>query len=317
MKSVKKALAAVAALWLSAAACAAELRSIEDFGPNPARLTMQVYLPDTLEQGAALVVLPHGCFQGVQQVFDHTGWVQLADRHGFALLFPGTNKDNESFGGCFRTWQAEHQARGAGEPLTIIAMIDWLLEHQGLDRARVYMAGMSSGGLVTSVMLATYPERFAAGAVQSAYPYRCANAFEELQTCSLAQKELSPEAWSALVLDADPGYSGARPRVALWHGAADQLLLPANLDLQLQQWAGVMGVDSTQFETNTIDGQQRRRYRDASGEVVIETVLVAGMDHAIAIDPDGTPPCGAAAPFIVDANVCAAQWIGRWFGIVR
>jgi len=295
---------------------AAELLSIEDFGSNPAHLSMQVYLPDGLADGAPLVFVAHGCFQNVQQVVEHAGWVELADRHGFALLFPGTSKDNEPFGGCFRTWQPEHQQRGAGEPQTIANMVQWIVSKRNLDPQRVFITGMSSGGLMTAVMLATYPDLFAAGAIQSAYPYLCANTFDDLKTCSLAQKNLDAGSWGKLVIDAFPDYTGKRPRVAIWHGTADQLLLPINLELQLQQWSTVLGIDTQAFESDTIDGQERRRYRDAGGNVAIETVSVAGMDHAIAIDPDGSPPCGVAAPFIVDANICAAAWIGRWFGVV-
>lgn len=292
------------------------LTEIADFGANPGNLRMQVYLPHDLRDGAALVVVAHGCFQTVDQVVEHTGWIELADEYRFALLFPQTGKGNEPFGGCFRTWYPEHQKRGAGEPLSIRNQVLWLLDAHALDADHVFMTGQSSGGLVTSVMLASYPELFAAGAVQSAYPYRCADAFEELAPCSLAQRSKSPAEWAALVLDAAPGYDGVRPRIALWHGGADVLIVPANLDLQLQQWAGVLGIDSEAGAEDSIDGQVRHRYADGEGTVQIETVVVAGMDHAIAIDPDGTPACGSTAPYIVDADVCAARWIGRWFGVV-
>jgi poly(3-hydroxybutyrate) depolymerase len=96
----------------------------------------------------------------------------------------------------------------------------------------------------------------------------------------------------------------------------DELLLPANLGLQLGQWADVLQVNIAEAEFDTIDGQERRQYMDSSGVVLIETILVDDMGHAIAIDPDGDPPCGSVAPYIVDADICAASWIGRWFGVV-
>ncbi|MGH6630549.1 MAG: extracellular catalytic domain type 1 short-chain-length polyhydroxyalkanoate depolymerase, partial [Burkholderiales bacterium] len=221
-----------------------ELAEVTDFGANPGSLGMEIYLPSQLGNGAPLVVVAHGCFQTVQMIFDHSGWVELSDRYGFALLFPQTSTTNEPFGGCFRTWYPEHQGRDQGEPLSIRNQIAWLVDHYRIDPERIYMTGQSSGGLETAVMLATYPELFVAGAIQSAYPYRCADTFEELASCSKAEHILSAAEWGNLVRAAAPDYEGPRPPVALWHGAADTLLVPANLDLQLQQWANVFEVDT-------------------------------------------------------------------------
>ncbi|HMB61057.1 MAG TPA: PHB depolymerase family esterase [Xanthomonadales bacterium] len=292
------------------------LIEVTDFGENPGNLGMQVYLPAGLEENDPLVVVAHGCFQSVEVVFEHSGWVDMANRYGFALLFPQTNKENEPFGACFRTWYEEHQVRGAGEPWSIRNQIAWMLETHHLDPDRVYMTGQSSGGLVTAVMLASYPELFSAGAIQSAYPYRCANTFEELGPCSQAQKQLDIEEIADLLLEAAPGYTGPRPPVALWHGAGDTLIVPANLDLQLKQWAVALGAVTEKGAEDRIDGQRRVRYPDSEDTVVIETVLVEGMDHAIAIDPDGVRGCGSEAPYIVDVDICAAYWIGRWFGVI-
>jgi poly(3-hydroxybutyrate) depolymerase len=196
-------------------------------------------------------------------------------------------------------------------------MITWAVDHYALDSDRVFIAGMSSGGLLAGVMLATYPEVFAAGAMQSAYPYKCANSYDELKPCSQAERSLSAAAWGAMVTDAHPGYAGARPRVSIWHGEADTLILPDNLERQMEQWTSAAGVDRKADEVDSIAGHVRRRFDGPDGEPAVETWMVGGMGHAVAIDPDGTPACGIAAPFFVDADLCAALWIARWFGIAR
>ena len=76
-------------------------------------------------------------------------------------------------------------------------------------------------------------------------------------------------------------------------------------------------VATTVDQADTIDGHARNRYDDRNGNPVIETVMVRGMGHAMAVDPDGDPGCGATRPFFVDADICAALWIARWFGIAR
>ncbi|MCB1009936.1 MAG: PHB depolymerase family esterase [Acidobacteria bacterium] len=293
------------------------LLEVESFGSNPGRLEMYVHLPPGTVAGAPLVVVAHGCFQTARQVAASSGWVELADRHRFALLFPQTSKENEPMGGCFRTWQPQQTRREGGEPVSIRQMIEWMLETYRLDARRVFVTGMSSGGLVTNVLLATYPELFAAGASLSGYPYDCADSFETVKSCCAGERPLDSEAWAKLVLDARPGYAGPRPRVAIWHGDADTLLLPVNLRLQMEQWTRVLGVDQVPDEVDSIGGHLRERFSDASGEPVVETFLIHGMGHALAVDPDGTPACGATGDYFSDVDLCAALWIARWFGIVR
>jgi poly(3-hydroxybutyrate) depolymerase len=66
--------------------------------------------------------------------------------------------------------------RDGGEALSVKQMIDRMkLEHQ-IDPARIFVNGLSAGGGMTSVMLATYPDVFAAGAIIAGLPYRCGTA---------------------------------------------------------------------------------------------------------------------------------------------
>src|SRR5205814_10318212 len=57
------------------------------------------------------------------------------------------------------------RSRGEGEPSIIKGMIDWVEAHYSVDRRRVYVAGVSSGGYMTSILLSCYGDLFAAGMV--------------------------------------------------------------------------------------------------------------------------------------------------------
>ncbi len=67
---------------------AANLSETTGFGSNPGNLRMWTYIPDGLKPNAPLVVALHGCSQSAADYDDETGWVQYADRLGFALLLP-------------------------------------------------------------------------------------------------------------------------------------------------------------------------------------------------------------------------------------
>ncbi|WP_176594421.1 PHB depolymerase family esterase [Sphingobium sp. EM0848] len=64
------------------------LSELTDFESNPGALRARTYVPEKLDDGAALVVVLHGCTQTAAGYDIGSGWSQVADRHGFALLFP-------------------------------------------------------------------------------------------------------------------------------------------------------------------------------------------------------------------------------------
>ncbi|RWK70554.1 MAG: hypothetical protein EOR50_33630, partial [Mesorhizobium sp.] len=67
-----------------------------DFGSNPGALRARIYVPDDLPEAAPLVVVLHGCTQTAAG-YDHgSGWSQLADQEGFALLFPEQQRANNA-----------------------------------------------------------------------------------------------------------------------------------------------------------------------------------------------------------------------------
>ena len=90
MSAVPRAVLAAALALLAAPtpAQAAETRQVTAFGPNPGRLLMFERLPDRLPAHAPLVVALHGCTQTATGFDDESGWAELAERFGFALLLP-------------------------------------------------------------------------------------------------------------------------------------------------------------------------------------------------------------------------------------
>ena len=80
---------------------------------------------------------------------------------------------------------------------------------------------------MSSVMLATYPDVFAGGAIVAGLPYGAANnvqqAFENMFACP----PRAARVWGDLVRRASP-HKGPWPRVSVWHGGADAYVPPSN-----------------------------------------------------------------------------------------
>ncbi len=120
----------------------------------------------------------HGCTQSAAGYDYHAGWSQQADHAGFALLYPEQHHGNNP-NLCFNWFRPGDTRRDAGEPLSIRQMMEAMVVAHGLDRDRIFVTGLSAGGAMASVMLATYPEVFAGGAVIAGPAYGCATSVPE------------------------------------------------------------------------------------------------------------------------------------------
>jgi hypothetical protein len=115
--------------------------------------------------------------------------------------------------------------------------------------------------------------------------------------CAQGQVSMSPQQWGDLVRNADPGYSGPRPRMQLWHGTADTTLNYNNLGEEIKQWTNVLGVSQTPSSSDTpVANWNRTRYNDASGTTQVEAYSIVGAGHQLPIQ--GTQMAAYAIHFM-------------------
>jgi poly(hydroxyalkanoate) depolymerase family esterase len=311
MKALAAVLVAVAMLASSAATA---LTEVTGFGTNPGNLKMFKYVPPGLPANAPLVVALHGCAQSAAAYDAETGWQMLADRWHFALLLPQQQSANNATS-CFNFFEPGDMQRGQGEALSIRQMVDRMRTDHAGDAARVYVTGLSAGGAMTAVMLATYPDVFAGGAIVAGLPYGCANGMTAAFSCMNPGSDLTPAQWGTKVRAAS-SWTGPWPVVSIWHGDADTTVRPVNATESAEQWTHVHGIDLVPDVADTIAGYPHKVYKDASGRARVETVLVTGMGHGTPVDPgNGETQCGTAGAYILDANVCSSYWIARFWGL--
>ncbi|WP_371345563.1 PHB depolymerase family esterase [Ancylobacter sp. IITR112] len=285
------------------------LESIDDFGSNPGQLRALCYRPPDLPDKAPLVVVLHGCKQNAGDYDLRSGWSQLADQAGFALLYPEQNPGNNP-NLCFNWFRPGDARRDRGEALSIRQMIATMIEADGLDRDRVFVTGLSAGGAMANVMLATYPEVFAGGAIIAGLAYGCASTVPEAFDCMRGHAAASDEDLWALLRQAS-SHTGPWPRVAIWQGMADHTVAPSNAEDIAAQWRSVHHLDAATPQEDISGGRVRRIWRDAAGEAVIELNTVAAMGHGTPLGGDlGTP-----GPFMLDVGISSTREIARFWGI--
>ncbi len=295
-------------------ALAASLIEVADFGSNPGNLRMFKYIPENSQPPSPLVVALHGCRQSATAYDDETGWTRLADQWGFALLLPEQRQANNR-SACFNWFQSGDISRGRGEALSIKQMIKTMKADYTIDAERVYVTGLSAGGAMTAVMLATYPESFAGGAIIAGLPYRCATSLGDAFRCMFQGKDLSPSEWGDRIRNAsDP--RGAWPRVSIWQGTADTTVRPVNASELMEQWTNVHGVDQVPDREETVKGYPHQLYTDPDGHGLVETYSITDMQHGTPIDPGPRKDqCGTPAPFVLDAEICSSYFIAKFWGL--
>jgi poly(hydroxyalkanoate) depolymerase family esterase len=337
-RNARRWVCAMALLWVGAIHAAPEisLNEVSIFGSNPGNLRMFKYVPPGLPAAAPLVVALHGCTQQASDYDDETGWTLLAQRHGFVLLLPQQQPANNPRlcfnwfnGSAFSDWWlwyewGSDQDRDQGEALSIKQMVDRMKADHPIDPHRVYVTGLSGGGAMTAVMLATYPEVFAGGGILAGVPYKCARtSAEALTECGIDLDSsgaghitnLSPASWAKRVRDASD-YRGPWPRVSIWHGGADKTVNPDNARELMEQWTAVHGVDRIPDTEDKIKGFPHRVYRDAQGHALVETYSIPGMGHGVPVDPgNGNDKCGQPGPRTFAVGICSSYYLAKFWGL--
>jgi acetylxylan esterase len=294
------AIAVVAAVTFAPPASAASLVEVTGFGTNPTNLRMHLYVPDQLQARPPILLAIHYCSGSGPAFYSGTQYAQQADRYGFIVIYPSVTRSSL----CWDVSSAAALRRGGGsDPVGLMSMVTYVQQRYNADSGRIFATGTSSGAMMTNVMLADYPDVFRAGASFAGVPASCfatTNGSEWNSECANGTIIRTPQAWGDLVRNANPGYTGARPRMQIWHGTNDDILRYPNFGEQVKQWTNVHGLSQTPSFTDTPQsGYTRTRYGGTGGQAPVEAISMQGVSHNLPVDAaqvirffglDGTTP---------------------------
>jgi poly(hydroxyalkanoate) depolymerase family esterase len=227
-----------------------------------------------------LLVMLHGCKQDAADFAAGTRMNELAQAHGWVVLYPEQARSANGLG-CWNWFKAGHQQRGRGEPAILAGLVRHVVATEDIDPRRIYVAGLSAGGAMAATLAGTYPELFAAVGIHSGLPYAAANdvmsAFRAMRAGPRAAPAVRPEAT-------------AGPPTIVFHGDLDDTVHPDNGEALVagartaaaQPRAGPMR-SWTRVERGRAPGGHaftRTIHTSADGRIQAEHWLVHGAGHA-------------------------------------
>jgi acetylxylan esterase len=114
-------------------------------------------------------------------------------------------------------------------------------------------------------MSAAYPDLVAASSEFCGVPAGCFRTDTVRgwnSQCAGGNLHHSPAEWAAIVHNMYPGYSGAYPRMQIFHGDADKTINIASYNESIKEWSGVHGYSGNAIGAgqNNVPGPRLTKY---------------------------------------------------------
>jgi len=222
--------------------------------------------PAADEQPRPLLMMLHGCTQAPEDFALGTRMNDVARQHGVMVVYPmQTKSDNPNR--CWNWFRTGDQKRNAGEPAELAALVRELVGRGNVDPERVYIAGMSAGAAMASILAREFPQLFAAVGMHSGL---VAGAAHDMVSALGAMQGRVP------LMKADATSRSSMPLIT-FHGDRDTTVVSANADSAVAAHAG-----SLQSTQGGRDGREytRRCYGTGATGCTIEQWTIHGGGHA-------------------------------------
>jgi poly(hydroxyalkanoate) depolymerase family esterase len=185
-----------------------------------------------------LLVLLHGCRQTPEDFAAATRIARLADDDDLLVLLPRQNPRANAWG-CWN-WFDAATARGWGEAAIVAAQIRAVRRGYRIDRKRVFVAGLSSGGALAAVLGLRRPDLVAGVFVHSGVA--CGAASSPFAALGVLRNGADTD----IVRVGADARAGADPDalpvpLLVVQGAADDVVAPVNAAQLVRQYLALNG----------------------------------------------------------------------------
>jgi poly(hydroxyalkanoate) depolymerase family esterase len=229
-----------------------------------------------------LIVMLHGCGQDADDFAFGTGMNELAEKVRCLVAYP-EQSPSANYGKCWNWFEESNHLRGQGEPALIAGVTQKILAEYAVDRTRVCVAGLSSGGAMAVILGRTYPDLFTSVGCHSGLAHGSAT---DRYGAMLAMRD-----GADLGALAKTGPAASLP-IIVFHGDMDSTVHWKNsvgvVQQSIDSYAAQMRHARAKVEialseeTGEVTGRgfTRKVHRGAAGEIVAEQWTVHGSGHA-------------------------------------
>ena len=247
-----------------------------------------LYLPsyDTVAP-LSLVVMLHGCSQTAAQFSQGTRFNQLAEEKGFAVVYPQQSLRSHP-SRCWNWYEKEVQ-EGGGEARLIVGIIEQVVRRYGMDRTRIYIAGLSAGASLANIVALNFPELIAAVGMHSGPVF--GGGHSRLAGLAIMQAGAGSQGQRAIntLLERTPDIPPL-PAIVI-HGQEDTVVRPINANQVKLQFQLLNRLDSAQARPAVFKKGKQRGSRNTANpyrihdhylgrKLMLRICDIEGLGHA-------------------------------------
>jgi len=156
----------------------------------------------------------------------------------------------------------------------MLELVERVAREHEVDRSRVYLAGLSAGACMATILAEQAPDVFAGVAAMAGVALHAAH---DVETAYAAMRgERTPE-----FSEGGPGpVAYRRSRAIIWVGARDIRVAPVNAWLLGRQFASLYGLAESPDREEIFGGGKRALWHDRSGKTRLEVRELDAIGHA-------------------------------------